>query len=65
MDDSTNNKTKPIKKPIIEYFFIEGLYGYKTIGINFEQNVKIVAADNGAGKTTLLHTLYAVLTGKN
>jgi len=63
MDDSTNNKTKPIKKPIIEYFFIEGLYGYKTIGINFEQNVKIVAADNGAGKTTLLHTLYAVLTG--
>lgn len=65
MDDSTNNKTKPksIKFPFIENFYIKELYGYKTIGIDFEQNVKIVAADNGAGKTTLLHTLYAVLTG--
>jgi len=51
------------KKPIIEYFKIKGLYGYKDIGIDFEKNVKIVAADNGAGKTTLLHTLYTVLTG--
>ena len=50
------------EKPIIEYFKINGLYGYKDIGIDFEKNVKIVAADNGAGKTTLLHALYAVLT---
>ena len=50
------------EKPIIEHFKINGLYGYKDIGIGFEKNVKIVAADNGAGKTTLLHALYAVLT---
>ena len=50
------------EKQIIEHFKINGLYGYKDIGIGFEKNVKIVAADNGAGKTTLLHALYAVLT---
>ncbi len=49
--------------PIIEGFRLEGLNGYKTIAVRFEQNVKIISAENGAGKTTLLNALYALLTG--
>lgn len=50
--------------PILEFFSIQGLNGYKNISINFEHSVKIIAAENGSGKTTLLNALNSMLTRK-
>lgn len=60
----TENVTMKIRSPLLESFRIEGLNDYKNITLNFEKNVKIIAAENGAGKTTILNALYALLTGK-
>ena len=51
-------------KPLLKYFKIFGLFGYKDLSVSFEGHIKIVAAENGAGKTTLLNAMYYVLAGK-
>lgn len=45
-------------------FRINGLFGYKNLGINCSEPASIILAENGIGKTTLLNTLYALLSGK-
>lgn len=52
----------PVLPPIIEWFELSGVNGYKTLRLETEHCVKIIAAENGTGKTTLLNALYAVLT---
>ena len=52
------------KEPIISQFTIEGLFGYKSITLDFSEAIKIVTAENGTGKTTLLNALYWSLTGQ-
>lgn len=49
-------------KPIVKYFKIIGLHGYKDVMIDFESPVRIVIAENGAGKTTILSALHSFLT---
>ncbi|MDP1520631.1 AAA family ATPase [Porticoccus litoralis] len=51
-------------KPIIKYFRIIGLHGYKDVVIDFDSPVRIVIAENGAGKTTILSALHSFLTCK-
>ncbi|MDX8354347.1 AAA family ATPase [Cognatiyoonia sp. IB215182] len=53
-----------IGEPIIEYFRLEGVNGYKTIQLDCSASAKIVSAENGSGKTTLLNALYGILAGK-
>lgn len=48
--------------PIIEWFELSGVNGYKTLRLETPNCVKIVAAENGTGKTTLLNALYSILT---
>jgi energy-coupling factor transporter ATP-binding protein EcfA2 len=43
---------------------MNGLFGYKNLGIATDQKAAIVLAENGVGKTTLLNTLYALLSGR-
>lgn len=62
-DANVLTKLTKVGPPIIESFRLEGVNGYKTIAVRFEQNVKIISAENGAGKTTLLNALHALLTG--
>ena len=50
--------------PLIDYFRLEDVNGYKTIELTCEASAKIVSAENGSGKTTLLNALYGVLAGK-
>ena len=50
--------------PMIEYFRLEDVNGYKTIELTCEASAKIVSAENGSGKTTLLNALYGILAGK-
>lgn len=46
---------------LIELFTIEGLYGYRTIGLESDFAATILIAKNGSGKTTLLGALDAFL----
>lgn len=46
---------------IVEYFAIEGLYGYRTVSMCAEHAATILIAKNGSGKTTLLGALDAFL----
>lgn len=48
----------------ISLFKLTGLFGYKTVELNFTSPAKIVSAENGTGKTTLLNALYWTLTGQ-
>lgn len=52
------------KEPIIEYFKIIGLHGYKDVVIDFKSSVRIIIAENGTGKTTILSALHSFLTCK-
>lgn len=45
-------------------FRMNGLFGYKSLGISTRNKASIVLAENGVGKTTLLNTLYALLSGR-
>lgn len=49
------------KPSIIEYFKIEGLHGYRNIGLSSDFAATILIAQNGSGKTTLLGALDAFL----
>lgn len=60
-----NSVVDEVGEPIIEYFRLEGVNGYKTIQLDCSASAKIVSAENGSGKTTLLNALYGVLAGKS
>ena len=51
---------------MIEKFEIIGLFGDRSININFQkdENVKILIGENGTGKTHILNILYYILSGK-
>jgi predicted ATPase/uncharacterized protein YfkK (UPF0435 family) len=49
---------------IVERFSIEGLYGYRTVGLSSKYAATILIAKNGSGKTTLLGALDAFLKGQ-
>lgn len=49
---------------IVEHFSIDGLFGYRSIGLNSSYAATIVIARNGTGKTTLLAALDAFLKGQ-
>lgn len=48
--------------PIIEWFELSGVNNYKTLRLENQHCIKIIAAENGTGKTTLLNALHAVLS---
>lgn len=48
----------------IQKFEIDGLFGYKDIGISFNDNVMIVIGENGFGKTSILNALTFTLQGE-
>lgn len=50
--------------PIVQYFAIEGLYGYRTVSLDASHAATILIAKNGSGKTTLLGALDAFLRGQ-
>jgi len=52
------------KTPPISLFRMSGLFGYKTVELQFPSPAKIVSAENGTGKTTLLNALYWTMTGQ-
>ena len=49
---------------MIKKFKITGLFGFRNVDINFENNVKILIGENGFGKTTVLNSLYYLLNKK-
>lgn len=48
----------------LKRFVIKDLFGYQTVEIPFDKNIKILIGENGLGKTTVLNTLYFVLSRK-
>lgn len=48
----------------LKRFIINDLFGFQTVDIPFDKNIKILIGENGLGKTTVLNTLYFVLTKK-
>lgn len=48
----------------LKRFVINDLFGYQTVDIPFDRNIKILIGENGLGKTTVLNTLYFVLNKK-
>lgn len=52
---------RPDRPSIVEEFFIEGLYGYRNVGLTSSYAATILIARNGSGKTTLLACLDAAL----
>lgn len=60
VNDNTDRQGSS-RAPVIKYFGINGLHGYKDIRLEFSDPIKIVIAENGAGKTTILSALAAFL----
>lgn len=48
----------------LKRFVINDLFGFQTVDIPFDKNIKILIGENGLGKTTVLNTLYFVLNRK-
>lgn len=46
----------------IEYFKMDGVYGYKNLSMWMKDKTTIFVSENGTGKTTILNALNAVLT---
>ncbi|SOU12889.1 hypothetical protein LMG19145_04024 [Xanthomonas arboricola pv. fragariae] len=46
---------------IVEFFSIEGLYGYRTVSMSSSYAATVLIAKNGSGKTTLIGALDAFL----
>lgn len=46
---------------MIKRFKITKLFGFRTVEISFEENIKILIGENGLGKTTVLNSLYYLL----
>lgn len=61
----TTTDARPGSSPsLVQFFSIEGLYGYRTISLSSDFAATILIARNGAGKTTLLGALDAFLRGE-
>lgn len=45
-------------------YVINDLFGYQTVDIPFDGNIKILIGENGIGKTTVLNTLFFILSKK-
>lgn len=64
MNDIALNEEASIagaKPALVEYFCIEGLFGYRSLSLGSKHAATILIAKNGAGKTTLLGALDAFL----
>lgn len=48
---------------MIKNYKIIGLFGFRTVDISFENEIKILIGENGLGKTTVLNSLYYLLNG--
>jgi len=46
---------------MIKRFTITNLFGFRTVDISFEDDIKILIGENGLGKTTVLNSLYYLL----
>lgn len=49
---------------MIKKFKIIGLFGFRNVDIDFQENIKILIGENGFGKTTVLNSLYYLLNNK-
>ncbi|MFC7783312.1 AAA family ATPase [Rossellomorea sp. GCM10028870] len=49
-------------KDSIKSFTIKGLFGNRTVHIDFMNDIKVVVGENGTGKTTLLNVIYYTLS---
>lgn len=64
MNDMVLNEEASIagaRPALIEYFCIEGLFGYRSVSLSSKYAATVLIAKNGAGKTTLLGALDAFL----
>jgi len=61
MENATRDATKPA---IVEEFSIDGLYGYRSVGLSSKHAATVLIARNGSGKTTLIAALDAFLRGQ-
>jgi len=61
MAPSTSTAEQP---SVVEHFSIEGLYGYRSIGLDSKYAATVLIAGNGSGKTTLLGALDAFIRGQ-
>jgi len=64
MNDLLSNEEVSIagaKPALVEYFCIEGLFGYRSVSLSSKFAATVLIAQNGAGKTTLLGALDAFL----
>jgi predicted ATPase len=50
--------------PVVEWFRIRGMHGYKDVEIDFSGPARIVIAENGSGKTRILWALDRFLSGR-
>lgn len=46
----------------LKSFYINNLYGYRNVHIDFENTIKILIGENGLGKTTVLNIIYYCLS---
>ena len=46
----------------LKSFYINNLYGYRNVHIDFESSIKILIGENGLGKTTVLNIIYYCLS---
>lgn len=51
-------------KKMIKRFKIKNLFGFHTVDLKFENEIKILIGENESGKKTVLNTLYYLLNGK-
>lgn len=49
---------------MLKNFKITKLFGFRTVDISFDENIKILIGENGLGKTTVLNSIYYVLSQK-
>jgi len=47
----------------LERFRVSGLYGQRTVDVEFQDNLLILVGENGSGKTTFLRILFYFLSG--
>jgi ABC-type cobalamin/Fe3+-siderophores transport system ATPase subunit len=60
-EQSLESPTPGSGPAIVEFFAIEGLYGYRTVSLTATYAATVLIARNGAGKTTLIGALDAFL----
>lgn len=59
--DATHAASQP---SIVEYFSIDGLFGYRSVSLSSKCAATVLIARNGSGKTTLIAALDAFLRGQ-